>query len=102
MTSVISTVSTALGVADWAVRELRAGELTLEAEAAALPALADRVVLGLDGRLMSLFASDERHATGRFVVHHVWSLPRHRTFLHIAAPIDPADYNLDPLTFLEN
>ena len=90
MTSVISTVSTALGVADWAVRELRAGELTLEAKAAALPALADRVVLGLDGRLMSLFASDERHATGRFVVHHVWSLPRHRTFLHIAAPIDPA------------
>ena len=90
MTSFISTVSTGLGVADWAVRELRAGELTLEAEAAALPALADRVVLGLDGRLMSLFASDERHATGRFVVHHVWSLPRHRTFLHIAAPIDPA------------
>lgn len=90
MTSVISAVSTALGVADWAVHESRPGELTLEAEALALPALADGVVLGLDGRLMSLFASDERHATGRFVLHHVWSLPRQRTFLHIAAPIDPA------------
>jgi Ni,Fe-hydrogenase III large subunit/Ni,Fe-hydrogenase III component G len=90
MTSVVSTVSAALGVADWVVREPRAGELTLEAEAAALPAFADRVVLGLGGRLMSLFASDERRAAGRFVVHHVWSLPQHRTFLHIAAPIDPA------------
>jgi Ni,Fe-hydrogenase III large subunit/Ni,Fe-hydrogenase III component G len=91
--SVISTVSTALGVNDWAVRESRPDELTLEAEAAALPVLADRVVLGLDGRLMSLFASDERQQTGRFVVHHVWSLPRHRTFLHIAAPVDPATYS---------
>ncbi len=44
----------------------------------------------MGGRLMSLFASDERSATGRFVVHHVWSLPEHRTFLHIASPIDPA------------
>ena len=90
MTSVIFTVSSALGVAEWTVREPRAGELTLEAEAAALPALADRVVLGLDGRLMSLFASDERLATGRFVVHHIWSLPRQQTFLHVAATIDPA------------
>jgi Ni,Fe-hydrogenase III large subunit/Ni,Fe-hydrogenase III component G len=90
MTAVTSTVSAALGVADWLVREPRAGELTLEAEAAALPTFADRVVQGLGGRLMSLFASDERRATGRFVVHHVWSVPRHRTFLHISSPIDPA------------
>ncbi len=86
----VSAVSTALGVADWAVREPHAGELTLEAEAAALPALADRVVQALGGRLVSLFASDERRATDRFVVHHVWSVPRHRTFLRIAARIDPA------------
>ncbi len=90
MTSAISTVSAALGLTDWAVREPHAGELTLEAEAAALPGLADRIVTDLDGRLMTLFASDERQATGRFVVHHVWSLPRHKTFLRVAAPLDPA------------
>jgi Ni,Fe-hydrogenase III large subunit len=39
---------------------------------------------------MSLFASDERQATGRFLLHHIWSLPSLRTFLHIAAPVDPA------------
>jgi Ni,Fe-hydrogenase III large subunit/Ni,Fe-hydrogenase III component G len=83
-------VPAALGLADWAVSEPHTGELTMEAEAAALPALADRIVTDLDGRLTTLFASDERQATGRFVVHHVWSLPRHRTFLHIAAPIAPA------------
>ena len=90
MRSVISTVTAALGVAEWVVRETRPGELTLEADAATLPTLADRVVHGMGGRLMSLFASDERSATGRFVVHQIWSLPEHRTFLHIASPIDPA------------
>jgi Ni,Fe-hydrogenase III large subunit/Ni,Fe-hydrogenase III component G len=84
------TVSTALGVADGAIRETHPGELRFETDAAALPALADRVVLDLEGRLISLFASDERPSTGRFVLHHVWSLPRQRTFLHITAPIDPA------------
>jgi Ni,Fe-hydrogenase III large subunit/Ni,Fe-hydrogenase III component G len=90
MTSVIAAVSAALGVADWAVREPRAGELTLEANVAALPDLADHIVRDLDGRLMALFASDERQATGRFVVHQLWSLSRHQTFLHIAASVDPA------------
>jgi Ni,Fe-hydrogenase III large subunit/Ni,Fe-hydrogenase III component G len=89
MTSAIGTVSAALG-AEWVVHEPRNGELTLEADAAALPALADRVVQSLGGRLMSLFASDERSATGCFVLHHLWSLPRHRTFLRVSSPIDPA------------
>jgi Ni,Fe-hydrogenase III large subunit/Ni,Fe-hydrogenase III component G len=89
MTSVLSTVSAALGVAEGLLGEPRSEELTLEVDAVALPVLAGRIVSGLDGRLMSLFASDGRQATGRFVVHHVWSLPRHRTFLHIAAPIEP-------------
>ena len=88
--SLLSTIGTALGAADGALRELRAGELAIEVEAATLPGLADRVVQELHGRLMSLFATDDREATGRFMVRHVWSLPRHETFLHIAAPIDPA------------
>jgi Ni,Fe-hydrogenase III large subunit/Ni,Fe-hydrogenase III component G len=91
MTSIVATVSAALGVTEWAVRERRAGELALETDAAALPALADRAVLGLNGRLISLFASDERSITGRFLVHHVWFLPGVRTFLHISAPVDPAE-----------
>jgi Ni,Fe-hydrogenase III large subunit/Ni,Fe-hydrogenase III component G len=85
-----ATVASALGVAEWDVRERRPGELVLEADAAMLPALADRVTLELGGRLMSLFASDERNATGRFLVHDIWSLPSLRTFLHVSAPVDPA------------
>jgi len=90
MTSVIATVATALGVPDWFVRERRAGELVLETDAEALPVLADRAALGLNARLMSLFASDERNTSGCFLVHHVWSMRNLRTFLHIAAPVDPA------------
>jgi Ni,Fe-hydrogenase III large subunit/Ni,Fe-hydrogenase III component G len=88
MTTAAETVSAALEARDGTVRELRAGELVLEATTAALPGLADRVVLALDGRLTSLFASDERSATGRFLLHHVWSLPRLHTFLRIVAPVD--------------
>ncbi len=51
MTPVIATVAAALGVAESLVRERRAGELVLETDAAALPALADATVawLGADG-----------------------------------------------------
>jgi Ni,Fe-hydrogenase III large subunit/Ni,Fe-hydrogenase III component G len=77
-------------VPQWFVRARRAGEVMLETDAAALPALADRVAIGLSGRLMSLFASDERSASGRFLLHHMWSLPNLRTFLHITVPVDPA------------
>ena len=41
MRSVVATVAAALGVAEGAVREPRAGELALDASPAALPALAD-------------------------------------------------------------
>jgi Ni,Fe-hydrogenase III large subunit/Ni,Fe-hydrogenase III component G len=91
MTSVAAAVASVLERAECAVRELRAGELILDANTAALPALADRAVRDLDGRLMSLFASDERQTTGRFLLHHVWSLPRLRSFLRISAPVDPED-----------
>ena len=90
MISIATQVSAALDLAGGAVRELRPGELTLETSIAALPALIDRVVARLDGRLATLFATDERQATGSFLLHHVWSLPRERSFLHTAAPVDPA------------
>lgn len=90
MTPAIATVAEALGVADAAVRERRDGELVLEADAAALPGLADRAAHGLNGRLISLFATDEREATGAFRIHHVWSLPARRVFLHVSAAVDPA------------
>ena len=44
MTSLTSTISSVLGVPDWVVRERRPGELTLEAEPAALADLADRAM----------------------------------------------------------
>jgi Ni,Fe-hydrogenase III large subunit/Ni,Fe-hydrogenase III component G len=90
MNPVISTIATALGVTGWPLREDRAGEVILEAQPEALPALADRIFLDLGGRLMTLYASDVRRTTERFALHHVWSLPRHHVFLHVTAPVDPA------------
>jgi Ni,Fe-hydrogenase III large subunit/Ni,Fe-hydrogenase III component G len=87
----IATVAAALGLAEPQVRRLRAGELVADCLADALPALADRAVLDLDARLMSLFASDERERAGEFHVHHVWFLPGLRTFLRISAPVDPSN-----------
>ncbi|MHB8533244.1 MAG: hydrogenase large subunit [Solirubrobacteraceae bacterium] len=85
-----ATIAAVLGVAGEGVRELRAGELALDARVADLPAHADRVVADLGGRLISLFATDERREAKGFVVHHLWSLPGLRTFLRISAPVDPA------------
>lgn len=90
MTAPIVTVAAALGLAETAVRERRAGELVAETDLAVLPALADRTAAGLNGRLVTLFATDERHTGNRFVLHHLWSLPHLRTFLEFTAPIDPA------------
>jgi Ni,Fe-hydrogenase III large subunit/Ni,Fe-hydrogenase III component G len=90
MTSGAATVAAALGVAEGAVHEQRAGELVLDASRAALPALADAAMGALNGRLVSLFATDERAAAGRFLLHHVWSVPSVRAFLHVSTPIDPA------------
>jgi len=87
MNDAATIVSKALGVADGAVREIRPGELVLDVSASALPTLATRVVLSLRARLMSLFATDERRATGAFVVHHLWSLPGLGVFLRVSAAI---------------
>ena len=90
MTAVIPEVAAALGVDERVVRQRRAGELVMDAETGSLPTLARRVLRDLGGRLMSLFATDEREEAGRFLLHQIWSLPAQRTFLEVAAPIDPA------------
>ena len=82
-------VTSTLGVGADAVCAAHAGELGLLARAADVPGFADRIVHELGGRLLSLFASDDRQATGAFTVHQVWSLPRLQTFLHVVAPVDP-------------
>ena len=83
-----TNVASALGVADGAIRELRPGELVLEASASQLPVLADLVAQRLNGRLSTLFGTDDRLTTGNFFVHHVWSLRAPRAFLRISAPVD--------------
>lgn len=90
MTSSVEAVSAALGLAGGSVRELRPGELIVDVDAASLPWLAERASLALGARLVSLFASDEREETGAFRLHHVWSLPSRRAFLHTTAAIEPA------------
>jgi Ni,Fe-hydrogenase III large subunit/Ni,Fe-hydrogenase III component G len=84
-------VSATLGVAENLVQEGSAGELIVTADSDALPDFADRVVSGLGGRLVSLFATDEREGTNRFGIHHVWSLPDSHMFLRVVAPVDAAD-----------
>jgi Ni,Fe-hydrogenase III large subunit/Ni,Fe-hydrogenase III component G len=91
MTTVTAAVAGALGIPEHGIREPRPGEVAIEAGAADLPFLADAAVAGLDGRLLSLFAADERATHGCFVVRHVWSLPRLETFLCISAPVDPRE-----------
>jgi Ni,Fe-hydrogenase III large subunit/Ni,Fe-hydrogenase III component G len=85
-----ATIAAALDVDPGAIRQAHAGEAVLDVAPDVLPLLARRVVLHLDGRLASLFAADDRPERGHFTVHHVWSLPRLRTFLRLSAAIDPA------------
>ncbi|HZL92385.1 MAG TPA: hypothetical protein VFB99_02035, partial [Vicinamibacterales bacterium] len=72
MSTVTGAVASALRIAEHSIREPRPGELTLEVHAGDLPSLADSTVADLDGRLLSLFAADERATSGHFVVRHVW------------------------------
>jgi Ni,Fe-hydrogenase III large subunit/Ni,Fe-hydrogenase III component G len=90
MTAVKPGIAAALGVAEDLVQEAHPGELVLDASASALPSLADRIFNDLAGRLVSLFATDDRHRSGRFTVHQVWSLPASRTFLRVSARVDQA------------
>ena len=88
MTALLDRVSAALGLGPAVLRQVHPGELAAPVTAAGLPVMADRAAKDLDGRLVSLFASDERHAAGRFLLHHIWSLPGLKTFLHLVAPLE--------------
>lgn len=90
MSAVAGTAAGRLGLVDGVVREVRSGELVIEASAGDLPALADAVVAQLGARLLSIFATDERATDGHFTVQHVWWLPELRTLLRVSAAIDPA------------
>ena len=87
--SSVGAVSAALGLTEGGLRETRPGELLLETTSSSLPDFADRITDRLSGRLLTLFASDERAASGRFLVHHVWSLRNLRSFLQVVAPVLP-------------
>ena len=41
-------------------------------------------------RLASLFATDEGVWNAVFALHHLWLLPRHRSFVRVSARVDPA------------
>jgi Ni,Fe-hydrogenase III large subunit/Ni,Fe-hydrogenase III component G len=87
--SSVGAVAAALGLTDGGVRETRPGEFLLQTTSSSLPNFADRITDRLSGRLLTLFASDERAASGRFLVHHVWSLRNLRSFLQVVAPVLP-------------
>jgi Ni,Fe-hydrogenase III large subunit len=78
-----------LGVKASAIRCLRPEELVVEPALSEVPALADKAAAHLGARLVSLFASDQRVWNGRFLLHHVWSLPGLETFLRVSAGVDP-------------
>ncbi|HXK11006.1 MAG TPA: NADH-quinone oxidoreductase subunit C [Vicinamibacteria bacterium] len=90
MSSACSAASEALGLPPGVVGEPRPGELRADVPPYALPEAADRLVGGLGARLASVFASDERAWQAAYALHHVWLLPRHRTFLRVSTRVDPA------------
>ena len=90
MNPVIPILAEALAVPADSLREPRPGELAVDVEAGALPAVADRLVAGLGARLASLFATDERALHAAFALHQIWLLSRHRTFVRVSARVDPA------------
>jgi Ni,Fe-hydrogenase III large subunit/Ni,Fe-hydrogenase III component G len=90
MNAAIPVLAEVLAIRADSLREHLPGELVAEVEPDVLPATADRLVAGLGARLASLFATDERVQHAAFVLHQIWLLPRHRTFVRVCARIDPA------------
>ena len=89
MSAITVAIADALSVAEYRLFQTQSDEVTMEVSLEELPLIADAVVASLNGRLLSLFGSDERRRRGRFVVHHVWSVPALRTFVHISTLVDP-------------
>jgi Ni,Fe-hydrogenase III large subunit/Ni,Fe-hydrogenase III component G len=89
MTSSLTAVAAALDVPAASVQEPRPGELAVDVAASSLPVAADRIARDLRGRLLSLFATDDRDTTGDFRVHHIWSLAPLHSFLRVSASVDP-------------
>jgi Ni,Fe-hydrogenase III large subunit/Ni,Fe-hydrogenase III component G len=98
MSAVTTEIANALNVAEHRVRATPPGEAAIEVPAADLPSVADAVVQSLNARLLSLFGADERAQRGRFVVHHVWSLPKRDTFLTVSAPVNPLEPSFPSIT----
>lgn len=90
MSAVAHMAGESLGLRDGVVREVRAGELVIDADVSDLPALADAAVANAGARLLSIFAADERVTHGRFTIHHVWWLRTLRALLRVSAAVDPA------------
>ena len=91
MNTVLNAVATALRVSETTIRVPREGELVTETPLSDLATGARAIVTDLNGRLVSLFATDERAQRGHFVLHHTWSLPQAQTFLRMAAAVDPRE-----------
>jgi Ni,Fe-hydrogenase III large subunit/Ni,Fe-hydrogenase III component G len=90
MSTVTPIIAAALGVAEDRLRDRAPGEVVIDVRADDLPTIADAAVARLQARLLSLFATDERHTSGHYVVHQAWSLPAQQTFLCVTAPVSPA------------
>jgi Ni,Fe-hydrogenase III large subunit/Ni,Fe-hydrogenase III component G len=90
MSPSVPALTEALALPAGSIREPRPGELRVDVDKGALPAVADRLVSGLGARLASLFATDERVWNAAYALHQVWFLQRHRTFLRVSSHIDPA------------
>ena len=90
MSPALGAVVEALGAPTLLLREPRPGELQADLPPQRLPEIADRLATALGARLASLFATDERAWNAAYALHHVWLLPRHRTFLRLSSLVDPA------------
>lgn len=90
MSPEMRAIAEALSLPPRLLREPRPGELQADVEPQALPELSDRLAGVLGARLATLFATDERAWNAAFALHHVFLLPRQRTFLRLSTRVDPA------------
>jgi Ni,Fe-hydrogenase III large subunit/Ni,Fe-hydrogenase III component G len=63
-------------------------ELYLEVHPESLPAIAEYVYRTMGGALVSLFANDERPATGKFAIYYVFAITKEAFFIILKTGID--------------